>query len=122
MLTNKSIIQTICNFTDEPFSLSELKELDEHIEDKYESKEFYIELPNNGYEYRIISEYWIDDILEDSLEDLITDCYQLGEGSEWLMRYIDWKQMAKDTDYGEHFSSYDGSEESDNYYYYFRTN
>lgn len=122
MLSNKSMIQTIVDFTVDDFSLSQLKELDEHLDDKDDGRDFCIELPNNGHEYRVISEYWIDDILEESLEDLITDCYQLREGSAWLMRYIDWERMAKDTDYGEHFASYNSEEIFDNNYYYFRTN
>lgn len=125
MLSNKSMIQTIVDFTVDDFSLSQLKELDALIDSNL-SDDFYIELPNNGYEYRIITSEDIADILEESLEDLVNDCYNIDEltSSGWLSNYItiDYERMARDTHYGEHFSSYDGSEESDSDYYYFRTN
>lgn len=125
MLSNKSIIRTILDFTDDDFSLSEIKQLDELIDSNI-SEDFYIELPNNGYEYRIIDNTSISSILKESLEQLVDDCYDMDQitSSGWLSNYItiDYERMARDTYYGDHFSSYDGSEESDDDYYYFRTN
>lgn len=126
MLNHRDIIRTIRSFTDDPFTYTQYRELDELIE-KEHCNDFYITLPNNGYEYRIISTDVIDEIQLESIVDLIDDCYlpdtpAFTEG--WLSNYvsIDYNAICRDTPYGETFSTYDGSEESDSKYYYFRTN
>ena len=126
MLNNKSMIQTIVDFTDDQFSLSEIKELDELIDSNI-SEDFYIELPNNGYEYRIIDADSIDTIHYDTTVELIDECYlhgndALAEGGLSNYITIDYQQICDDDTYGNAFASYDGEEESDNEYYYFRTN
>jgi len=99
----------------------------EDFKDNFGSDDFHIEL--DGNEYRFILEGSIDDIYYDSQKDLIEECFMPREGlPTWIE--IDWDQTienVKNADgYGNHFSSYDGSEEyvvfEDYAYYIFRTN
>lgn len=96
------------------------------FQDKLGDADFYIEL--DGNEYRFILEGSIDDIYYDSQKDLIEECFMPKDFPSWIE--IDWDETienVKNSDgYGNHFSSYDGSEEyvtfDDYAYYIFRTN
>jgi hypothetical protein len=89
--------------------------------------DFHIEL--DGNEYRFILEGSIDDIYYEEQKEFIEEIYFDGKELAWWI-VIDWDETienVKNSDgYGNHFSSYDGSEEyvtfDDYAYYIFRTN
>ena len=81
----------------------------------------------DGEEYRVIHTDVIDDIAEDEIKELVQDCYLNGTDLDkywWIA--IDWQQTADNCisadGYGHHFSSYDGSEEEWEDWYFFRVN
>jgi hypothetical protein len=78
-------------------------------------------------EYRIIHNDVIDDIAEEEIKEIVEDCYLNGINLDkhwWIA--IDWQQTAENCisadGYGHHFSSYDGSEEEWEDWYFFRVN
>ncbi len=79
----------------------------------------------DGQEYRIIHMDEIDDIAEEEIKEIVQDCYLNGVDMDklWWIE-IDWKQTADNCisadGYGHHFSSYDGSEEEWDNWYFFR--
>lgn len=94
------------------------------IENALESDDTTIEL--DSMEFRIINEDAIQEIYQDSQEELIKDCYfpTLQEIPWWLE--IDWKTTVQNVlnsdGYGNHFSTYDGGELYTDGFYIFRTN
>lgn len=83
----------------------------------------------DGGEYRFISDNLIEDIYHDEQMELIEDCFLGGkELPSWIE--IDWDKtidnVYQSDGYGNHFSTYDGSEETFNYdeetWYIFRVN
>jgi hypothetical protein len=105
-------------------SVDELEDLDCEMS---KSNDFSIEI--NGCEYRFISENTIEDVYFDEQKDLIEDCYLGGKELPWWFE-IDWGKtidnVLSSDGYGNHFSGYDGSEETFGYdgevWYVFRTN
>lgn len=102
----------------------ELENLLKKIDDEVD---FYIEL--DGKEYRFIQADYIDDIYFESQMELIKECYFPKENLPWWIE-INWEKTIENvlnTDgFGNHFSSYDGSEVTIDYnndaYYIFRIN
>lgn len=102
----------------------ELENLLEKIDFKVD---FEIEL--DGKEYRFIQSDYIDDIYFESQMELIKDCYFPREDLPWWIE-IDWEKTIENVlnadGFGNHFSSYDGSEVISEYdnkaYYIFRIN
>ena len=83
----------------------------------------------DGAEYRFICDDVIHDIYHDEQVELIEDCFLGGkELPNWIE--IDWNKtidnVYQSDGYGNHFSTYDGSEESFTYdrelWYIFRIN
>ena len=81
----------------------------------------------DGEEYRVIHTNVIDDIAEEEIKEIVQDCYLNGTDLDkywWIA--IDWQQTADNCisadGYGHHFSSYDGSEEEWEDWYFFRVN
>ena len=114
-LENREQIEVLISLTGD-LTLSEIKELDSQLD----SNDVSVDV--NGEEYRIIEESVIDDIWEESLKELLEDCYEI---PPLLKNYIDYDKWVEDCKFdglGHHFSTYDGSEESSGSYYYFRTN
>jgi hypothetical protein len=103
------------------------EELEDLLEKIDSEVDFDIEL--DGKEYRFIRDVNIWDIYFESQMDLIKDCYFPRDGLPWWVE-IDWDktiQNVLDADgYGNHFSTYDGSEEmvlhENENYYIFRIN
>jgi len=91
------------------------------------SNDFHLEI--GGNEYRFISEKTIEDIYQEEQEELIKECYLGGNELPWWIE-IDWEKTVENVlssdGYGNHFSGYDGSEETfgykDEVWYVFRTN
>jgi hypothetical protein len=95
------------------------------LENAYKPSEFYFEF--DGNEYRIINEQSIDGIYEETIKDIVTECYDLNLDKipSFISVTIDWQQTAQNAladGYGHTFSSYDGSEELINGWWIFRTN
>lgn len=105
-------------------SQDELEELDIEMNKK---NDFHLEI--GGNEYRFISESSIEDIYYDGQVELIKECYLGGKELPWWIE-IDWEKTVENVlssdGYGNHFSGYDGSEETFTYntelWYVFRTN
>lgn len=77
----------------------------------------------DGNEYRIISDDSIEIIYREEMEETIKDCYDLSNIPDFVE--IDWDKTVDNCmqdGYGNHFSSYDGSEIECAGYYIFRTN
>ena len=116
---------------------NELQDLLEIKITKKEYDEFLYEIDNSfdflivfkEREYRFINDYYIDKIYHEEQVELITDCYFVDANLPWWIK-IDWEKTIKnvlDSDgYGNHFSSYDGSEDeitnNGNLFYIFRIN
>ena len=98
------------------------------LDDKFDTdNDFCFEI--DGNEYRFISGNVIEDTYFDEQKDLIEECYLRGkELPHWIE--IDWEKtidnVLSSDGYGNHFASYDGSEESfgyeDELWYVFRIN
>jgi len=99
------------------FEADNAQDLSDWIEN---DSDFYIEI--DGEEYRLIHEGDIDEIWEESLEELLRDCYEVPKELE---NYIDYEKWVDDCKYdgkGHHFGTYDGSEYEAGGWYIFRTN
>lgn len=75
----------------------------------------------DGNDYRIISDDSIETIYREEMEDIIKDCYDLSNIPNFIE--IDWDKTIENCShdgYGNHFSSYDGSEIECQGYYIFR--
>lgn len=84
--------------------------------------DFYFEF--GGAEFRLIIDYSIERIFEESCIELLKDCY-FTKDNEFFQRYFDYDSYISDCEmawYWEHFSSYDWSEEYFDEFYIFRTN
>ncbi len=109
---------------DKTFALSQIKELDEMIEENYESCGYtYIEPDFTKYTYVALRQDEIDDIWTDSLIDLADDCF-ISELPEHLKKYFDYDKFVEDyKEYGRphHFNGYDGNTEleTEDYYIYY---
>ena len=109
---------------DKSFTLSQIKELDEMIEDNYESCGYtYIKPDFTKYTYVALRQDEIDDIWTDSLIDLADDCY-VGGLPEHLKKYFDYDKFVEDSKVDgrvNHFNGYDGSTELEtkDYYIYY---
>ena len=78
-------------------------------------------------EYRFIEEDAIERIHREEIENIVDDCYLSDKNiPEMIKRYFDYDSFARDCrlseGYGNHFSSYDGSEEQNGNYFMFRVN
>ena len=102
-------------------------ELDDLENEMSKSNDFTIDL--DGCQYRFISENTIEDTYHDEQMDLIKECFLDGKDLPWWFE-IDWDKTIENVfnadGYGNHFSGYDGSEETFGYdgevWYVFRTN
>lgn len=120
-MQQRELVEAVINHTGDNYTYSEVKELDEVIEDK-RSHDFWFEF--DGAEYRVIHEDCIWDIYKEGIQEITEDCYL--EGKE-LPNFVavDWEETAQNCmvdGYGHHFSSYDGSESEHEGWYVFRTN
>lgn len=101
------------------FDSNELQELCDNLTDD----DFNVEL--DGAEYRFIADGVIEAIFEESVRELIEDCYGLDDMPSIISCHLDWDGIVRDCmvdGYGLHFSSYDGSELEVTGYYIFRIN
>jgi len=123
----KSIVKSICEY--QGFnSLEEVKEVIQAVKDmdgilhnSYEDST----IECNGVEIRIISTTDIFDIYQDTIQEIVEDCYELNLDKMPSFVEFDWEETAKNClvdGYGHTFSGYDGTEYEDNDFYYFRTN
>ena len=124
----KSIVKSVCEY--QGFnSLDEIKEVIQSVKDmdsvlhnSYEDST----IECNGVEIRIISITDIFDIYQDTIQEIVEDCYELNldKMPSFVAFEIDWEETAKNClvdGYGHTFSRYDGTEYKDNDFYYFRT-
>jgi len=103
-----------------------IKDVLELTQEEYDNldtnkKELWVN-PESGGEYRLIGRGYIYDIYKEEVIDLIEDCYNMNVPS---FVEIDWDSTVENClvdGYGQHFSSYDGSEEYAEDYYIFRIN
>ena len=106
------------------FTLSQIKELDNLVEENYESCGYtYIEPEFTQFTYVALRQDEIDDIWTDSLIDLADDCY-IGELPEHLKQYFDYDKFVEEGKEGgrpHHFNGCDGSTEleTEDYYIYY---
>lgn len=115
----KEVLASLCQYQDISLTFSEAKDALEDIENNI-SEDFWIKL--DGYEFRIISKYSIDQIWTDSLIDQIKECYKLDNIPSFIE--IDWEETAnncKVDGMGHHFSHYDHSERESEGFHYFLT-
>ena len=109
---------------DKTFTLSQIKELNQMIEDNYESCGYtYIEPDFTQFTYVALRQDEIDDIWTDSLIDLADD-YYISELPEHLKKYFDYDKFVEDgkeDGRASHFNGYDGSTEleTEDYYIYY---
>ena len=109
---------------DKSFTLSQIKELDEMIEDNLCSTSYnYIEPDFTKYTYVALDKCQIDDLWYDSIIDLADDCY-ISELPEHLKKYFDYDKFVEDCmedGRASHFNGYDGSTEleTEDYYIYY---
>ena len=124
MTDTKLLKENLELYTECKIKRSKLVEIEDLM---YEENDFTIELDNK--EFRFISENTIEAIYYDEQKDLIQDCF-LGGKQLPLWIEIDWESTIENVlnsdGYGNHFSGYDGSEESFEYdgevWFIFRTN
>ena len=101
---------------DKTFTLSQIKELDEMIEDNLCSTSYnYIEPDFTKYTYVALDKCQIDDLWYDSIIDLVEDCYK---------NYFNYDKFFEDVQQdgrANHFNGYDGSTEleTEDYYIYY---
>lgn len=106
------------------FSLSQIKDLNENIENNLDTCWYnYFEPDNTKYTYVALHKDEIDDIWSESLRDLFDDCYA-SNIPEDLRKYIDYESFiddCKEDGRPHHFNEYDGRTEieTDNYYIYY---
>ena len=109
---------------DKTFTLSQIKELDNLVEENYESCGYtYIESGFTQFTYVALRQDEIEDIWTDSLIDLADDCY-ISELPEHLKKYFDYDKFVEDCKEdgrAHHFNGYDGNTEleTDNYFIYY---
>lgn len=109
---------------DKTFTLSQIKELDEMIEDNLCSTSYnYIELDFTKYTYVALDKCQIDDIWYDSIIDLVDDCYLNGV-PEQVKNYFNYDKFfedCKEDGRPHHFNGYDGNTEleTEDYYIYY---
>ena len=115
---NKEIIKGIADYLEQDFTFSQVKFINKEIDEKYNREGFYIDLGDMGFDFNIFilnkNNAW--DALRDRVEDLVTDTCDI---PSWLEYYIDYDKLTDDSDRGEEFNGYDGTEyETDSYYIY----
>lgn len=101
------------------FDSDELEELCDNIG----GDDFIVDL--DGCEYRFIRNDAIVDIFADSVQEMIEDCYGVGDLPGIISCHLDWGGIVRDCmvdGYGHHFAGYDGMEHEVENYYIFRTN
>jgi hypothetical protein len=81
----------------------------------------------DGFELRIIKDSEIWEIYKGSIENVVTECYDLNLDNipSFVEFSIDWEQTAKNCyvdGYGHEFSGYDHSEHETDNFWYFCTN
>ena len=109
---------------DKSFTLSQIKELDEMIEDNLCSTSYnYIEPDFTKYTYVALDKCQIDDIWYDSIIDLVYDCYLNGV-PEQIKNYFNYDKFFEDVQQegrANHFNGYDRSTEleTEDYYIYY---
>lgn len=120
----KELNEIIVDTLDVEVTTKQLHELDDMFNSK---NDFTFEFEYK--EYRFISDNMIEDIYHDEQIDLIEECFLGGKQlPSWIE--IDWDKTINNVyesdGYGNHFSSYDGSEETFYYdeelWYAFRIN
>jgi hypothetical protein len=124
MTDTKLLKENLELYTECKIKRSKLVEIEDLM---YEENDFTIELDNK--EFRFISENTIEATYYDSQKELIEEVYFPKENLPWWIE-IDWEQTIENVlsadGYGNHFSTYDGSEESfahdGELWYIFRTN
>lgn len=109
-------------------SLSEIKELNNLVEEKLDTCGYtYIEPDcSTKYTYVVLHKDEIDDLWSESLRDLFDDCYA-HDIPENLRKYIDYESFiddCKEDGRPNYFNGYDGSTEieTENYYIYYHNN
>jgi hypothetical protein len=119
-------IKDLWEFVKDDLSLEADKgDIRDLIDQMNEDNDVYWECDSE--EYRIIHTDVIDDIAEDEIKEIVQDCYLNGLDMDklWWIE-IDWEQTADNCisadGYGHHFSSYDGSEQEWEDWYFFRVN
>jgi hypothetical protein len=119
-------IKDLWEFVKDDLSLKADKgDIRDLIDQMNEDNDVYWECDSE--EYRIIHTDVIDDIAEDEIKEIVQDCYLNGLDMDklWWIE-IDWEQTADNCisadGYGHHFSSYDGSEQEWEDWYFFRVN
>ena len=106
------------------FSLSEIKEINEIVENSIKSKYFYCDTQSyTNRSFLVIDKDLIDDVFRDWIIELADDCY-LSDKDDFIKRYFDYDSFVEDCKmdgYAYTFNNCDGSTEleTDNYYIYY---
>jgi hypothetical protein len=106
------------------FSLSEIKAVNEIVEDSIEGNYFYCDTQKyTARSFLIIDKDRIDNVFRDWIIDLADECY-LSDKDKMVKRYFDYDKFIDDCmidGYAHTFNSYDGYTEleTDQYYIYY---
>lgn len=106
------------------FSLSDIKSLDNMVNENFNSDtQTYVEPSNTKFTYLYVPKDSLDYIWSESLRDLFDDCYAHNIPED-LRKYIDYDSFiddSKEDGRPHHFNGYDGRTEieTDNYYIYY---
>ena len=109
---------------DKSFTLSQIKELDEMIEDNLCSTSYnYTEPDFTKYTYVALAKGQIDDLWYDDIVDLVDECYLNGV-PEQVKNYFNYDKFFEDAQNdgrANHFNGYDGNTEleTEDYYIYY---
>lgn len=116
------IVNYMIDHSGDSVSIEAYVELVELVENA--TTDLYIEHSDLVREFRLIDHGDIEEIYQDSIEDLVKDCYLADKEIPSFIE-IDWKATAENCmvdGYGHHFSSYDFSEKLINNTYIFCVN
>ena len=123
--TEKEIFKAIAEY--QVLNADEKRELLDIIDENTLNLDGFDYLEFNELEIRVIPKDCIEQVYEDTIKDIVEDCYSLNLDSipDFVAFEIDWAQTAENCmvdGYGHTFSGYDGSEYESTNFYYFRTN
>ena len=105
---------------------SNIREVAREIVDQVESEDDYT-IEADGEDWRCIHEDAIERIHDDSIRELVDDCYLSDKNiPDVIKNYFDYEKFARDCrisdGYGHHFASYDGEKHEIGDCYLFRIN
>lgn len=106
------------------FTLSQIKELDNLVEENYESCGYtYIEPEFTQFTYVALRQDEIDDLWYDATIEQVDDCY-LNNVPELVKNYFNYDKFfedCKENGRAHHFNGYNGNTEleTDNYFIYY---